>query len=187
MRVPDIYERRLVSPAPGGESDGAGILFRRDARQQSGDLSRGKAGRTHIYPGSGAYASRCDEVELFYAAQSLDRYAGAFYVPVVVKIFSDAADTVSAHASFRSVVVEHPHLRVGDAGGADHDQAVSSYAEMAVGYPHRKLRGIGDAFPHAVGVYVIVADAVHFYKSHYLLLLRARTAAGSSALPVADT
>ena len=86
---------------------------------------------------------------------------------VVVDELGDAADAVAAHLRLAAVGVEHAHLRVGDLGGADEDEAVAADAEVPVADAPGELGGVGGRrLADAIDVDVVVADAVHLVESH---------------------
>ena len=69
--------------------------------------------------------------------QVIDADAGLVYNAVIVGIFGNAADSVSAHGTLGTIQVIHIHFTVCNVRGLDQDQPVRANAEMAVTY---KLR-----------------------------------------------
>ena len=97
---------------------------------------------------------------------------------MVIDVFGDAADSVAAHLGLGAVGVEHSHPGVGFFRGAYQNQAVGTYAGVAVTDDGGKLLGIVNLLGKAVDIDVIVAEAVHFRKAH-LCNLSFETSSGS--------
>lgn len=86
---------------------------------------------------------------------------------VVVNILGDTADAVAAHFRFAAISVEHSHARVGSFGGTDEDQAVPSHAKVPIADGNRSLGDIArNRLGKAINVNVIIAQTVHFGKTH---------------------
>ena len=131
------------------------------------DLSGSKNGRSHVYFYQGnltVFAK--SQIQVFNATFGGNRNAGFVDDTVVINIFGNAADTVSAHGSLGTVQVVHIHLAVSDVGWFDQDQSVRTDAEVTVtdesGYSSR----ISDSFFEAVYIYIIVSDTMHLGEFH---------------------
>ena len=85
---------------------------------------------------------------------------------MVVDIFGNAADTVSAHGTLRAVQIVHIHLAVCDLRRADQDQTIGTNAKMTVADKFCDSRRITYSFFKAVYIYIIVSDSMHFGKFH---------------------
>ena len=85
---------------------------------------------------------------------------------MVIDIFGNAADTVSAHGTLRAVQIVHIHLAVRDLRRADQDQAVGTDAKVAVADKFRHCGRIFDSLLKTVYIYIIVSNAVHFREFH---------------------
>jgi hypothetical protein len=107
------------------------------------------------------------EVQRQHAAAGLDLQRVVARQAAVVDELGDAADAVAAHLRLAAVGVEHAHLRVGDLGAADEDEAVAADAEVAVAHGARQGRRVGGfGLVEAIDVDVVVAEAVHLHESH---------------------
>ena len=85
---------------------------------------------------------------------------------MVVDIFGNATDTISAHGALGSVQVVHIHLTVCDLRRADQDQTVGTDAKVAVADKFRHCGRIFDSLLKTVYIYIIVSNAVHFREFH---------------------
>ncbi len=86
------------------------------------------------------------------------------YHAVVIQVFADAADAVSAHPALRTVRVENPHLRVCPVGWRYQDDTIATDAEMRLAQPDGKRLRIGYSLVEAVEINIMIAAAVHFGK-----------------------
>ena len=93
------------------------------------------------------------------------------YDAVVIGIFGNTADTVSAHGTLGTVKIIHIHLAVCDFGWLDQDQSVGTDTKVTVtdisGYCGR----IFHSFLKTVYIYVIISNTMHFCKFHQKSLL----------------
>ena len=64
----------------------------------------------------------------------LDIDLKAVHNSVIVGIFSDTADSVSAHGALTAILIEHAHPAVCDLRRTNHDQTVRSDSKMAVAH-----------------------------------------------------
>jgi tryptophan synthase beta subunit len=92
---------------------------------------------------------------------------------VVVNVFRDASDSIATHFRFRSVGVEHAHLRVCLVGRTDENQTVTADAFMAVRYLSREeSRILREGFIKAIDINVVIAGAVHLGEIHGFVVTR---------------
>ena len=132
-------------------------ISRYNARQENGGA--------HIHADGLHPAVLNVEFEPFDAGKRIDRdRRPSVYHVVVVQVFADAADAVSAHPALRAVRVENPHLRVRPVGWRYQDDTVAADAEMRLAQPDGKRLRIGYGLVEAVEINIMIAAAVHFGK-----------------------
>ena len=86
---------------------------------------------------------------------------------MVVDIFRDTSQTITAHFSLATIQIEHLHPSVSDFARANADHAISPNAKLSVGNRNRQ---IGDVFGYflskAIDINIVIASAVHFREFH---------------------
>ena len=87
---------------------------------------------------------------------------------MVVHVFCHAPQPVAAHLRFGTIGVEHSHAGIGArVRRTNQNQSIAADAEMPVGNALGQGRGVGgDRVGKTIDIHVVVADAVHFGKSH---------------------
>ena len=90
---------------------------------------------------------------------------------MVIDIFGNAADTVSAHGTLRAVQIVHIHLAVCNLRRADQDQPIGTNAKMTVADKFCHCGRILNSLLKTVYIYIIVSNAVHFREFHNSSLL----------------
>ena len=118
-----------------------------------------------------------DEASHLDAGTCLYAYHLFAHKAALVHVAGHAAGGVAAHLGLCTVGVEHAHAHISPVGGLHDHKAVGAYAEVAVGNPLRKSRGIVHVFGKAVDVHVVVAAALHLGKfdGFHAFLLHGRT------------
>ena len=79
---------------------------------------------------------------------------------MVIDIFCNAADTVSAHGTLRAVQIVHIHLAVCNLRRADQDQTIGTNAKMTVADKFCHCGRILNSLLKTVYIYIIVSNAV---------------------------
>ena len=82
------------------------------------------------------------EGQMLHSAKCLDHKICLVRQPVIVYIFSDAAQSVAAHFPLRTIRVEHPHTEVPFLGRTDQYHSVRTDCKMTVTDKPRQLRQI---------------------------------------------
>ena len=93
------------------------------------------------------------------------------YDAVVIGIFGNTADTVSAHGTLGTVKIIHIHLAVCDFGWLDQDQSVGTDTKVTVTDISGYRGWILHSFLKTVYIYIIISNSVHFSKFHRQILL----------------
>ncbi len=160
-----------------------GIVHDSLAGQRRRDLGRLKDRFAHIDANAIDMLVLDFQFEREHAAAGLDLERGDTADVVVIDVLGHAAHSVAAHFAFRSVGVEHSHASVGHRRGADENQAVATYAEMAVGDFASELVGVRrERFFEAIDVNVVVSRAMHFGELHRTAIWQAVSAGGKRNL-----
>ena len=85
---------------------------------------------------------------------------------VVIGVFSDTADPISAHGTPGSIQIVHVHLKICHLGWFDQNQSVRTDSEMTVTDFDRCFPGIFNLFFKTVYIYIIISDALHLREFH---------------------
>src|SRR3972149_6307786 len=91
---------------------------------------------------------------------------------VIVHIFCNTANTVSAHLRLAAVGIEDTHLAICRLRRQYKDKPVRPYAKMPVANNRGDLYRVFNFFFKTIDIDVIVADAMHLCEFHTIVLTR---------------
>ena len=139
---------------------------------QNRDFFWGENGRTHIYTDGGNLPVFYGKIKIFDTAFCCNGNACFIYNAVVVGVFCNAADSVSAHSSLRAVKIIHIHFAVCDFRRFNKNQTVGTDPKVAVAYKFCHLTWIFYGFLKTVYIYIVVSNSLHFCEFHNIISFR---------------
>ena len=122
--------------------------------------------------------------QLFQPCTSFNRQVGFAGQPLVINKLSHTANAISAHFPLRPIRIEHLHPKIPCLGRADANQPITANAKMPVGDLDCQRRQVLRHLFGAIQIDIVIAQSLHFCKSHYRHFLFSHTMASIVQTPL---